>query len=269
MMINVVVNGFPGGFTEPSGPVSVAFSPDGRALVTQGPDRSVSTWDVAAGKELGRLQGHEGRINTIAFAPNGKSVASGASDTTILLWDATGLTERLEKPAVVELSAMELESLWGDLAGEDATKACQDLHRLAGAALQTVAFLRERLQPAIRVDPAKLARWIADLEDKKFAVRQEAVTELVKVGEQALPVLRELLQSKPQLETRRRCEELIDRLTSGAMTPAQLRVVRAVEALEQIGTPEARQVLRTLAVGAPGALPTREAQAALGRLASK
>jgi hypothetical protein len=36
--------------------------------------------------------------------------------------------------------------------------------------------------------------------------------------------------------------------------------------LERQGTAEARRVLQTLAGGAPGALPTREAEAALERL---
>ena len=40
-----------------------------------------------------------------------------------------------------------------------------------------------------------------------------------------------------------------------------------MEALERMGTPEARQVLVTLSQGAPGALATKQAQAALDRLA--
>jgi len=46
-------------------------------------------------------------------------------------------------------------------------------------------------------------------------------------------------------------------------TAEHLRVVRAVEVLERAGTPEARQALDALANGAPAALVTREAQAAL------
>jgi hypothetical protein len=42
--------------------------------------------------------------------------------------------------------------------------------------------------------------------------------------------------------------------------------LRAVEVLERIGTPEAREVLQTLANGVPDVTFTREAQAALKRL---
>jgi hypothetical protein len=58
----------------------------------------------------------------------------------------------------------------------------------------------------------------------------------------------------------------VNRLTGGALTTEQLRMIRAVESLEQMGNSEARKLLRVLAEGAPGTLPTREAQAALSRL---
>jgi hypothetical protein len=52
-----------------------------------------------------------------------------------------------------------------------------------------------------------------------------------------------------------------------ALSADQLRSWRAVEVLEHLGTPEARQVLEELAQGAPGARPTEDARTALQRLA--
>ncbi|HEV3263132.1 MAG TPA: WD40 repeat domain-containing protein [Gemmataceae bacterium] len=265
--LRLVINGVPGGeFSEPAGPVGLAFSPDGRALAARGPDRSVHLWDVAVGKDIGQLKGHEGSIDTIAFAPDGKALASGASDTTILLWDAAGPLNALSKPQEVELRAAEVETLWGDLSGDDAAKALGSVTKLAAAPRQAVPFLSERLKPAARIDPRKIDGWIADLESDKFGVRQEAAANLLKAGEQALPALQKVLASSPPLETRKRTEGLVDQLTGGGLTPEQLQMVRAVEALERMGTPEARRLLGTLADGAPGALPTREAQASLGRM---
>src|SRR5262249_53216529 len=161
------------------------------------------------------------------------------------------------------LQAKEVEALWGDLADKDATKARRGILALAAGPRQAVPFLAGHLKPADRVDPRKISGWIEDLDSEKFAVRREATANLVKVGEQAVPALRKLLASGPPLETRKRAEELVDRLTSGTLTAEQVRLVRAVEALERMATPEARRLLRTLAGGAPGTLPTREAQAAL------
>jgi WD40 repeat protein len=250
---------------EPAGPATLAFSPDGRALVARGPDLSVRMWDVTAAKEVGQLKGHEGRVETLAFAADGKAVASGSADTTILLWDAAALMRDFPTPQPVELSDGAVEPLWGDLAGEDAAKAHQSVLKLAGAPKQAVPFLAERLKPAAPVDPQTVERWIADLESEKYAVRQAAVTNLAKAGEQVVPALQKLLTSQPTIETRKRVEELLDKLIGGTLSTEQLQLVRAVEALERMGTPEARELLRTLAQGAPGALPTRQAQAALAR----
>jgi WD40 repeat protein len=250
----------------PSGPVGLAFSPDGGALVMRGPDQSVHVWDVTAGKEIGQLKGQVGRSETVAFAADGKTIASGSSDTTILLWDAAGVLKDVAKARPAELAAGDVATLWDDLAGEDAAKARQGILKLAGDPGRVAPFLGERLKAAPAIDPKKIDGWIADLDDDEFAVREEASKNLLKAGEQAVPALQKVLASSPPLETRRRVELLVDRLTGGTLTVEQLRLVRAVEALERMGTPEARRLLRTLAEGAPGALPTREAQAALGRL---
>jgi hypothetical protein len=47
------------------------------------------------------------------------------------------------------------------------------------------------------------------------------------------------------------------------------RDLRAVEALERIGSPDAQQVLETLGQGAPDARQTREVKAALARLSRR
>jgi DNA-binding beta-propeller fold protein YncE len=252
---------------EPAGPTTLAFSPDGRALVSRGSDNAVNVWDVTAGKDVSHFKGHEGRVETVAFAPDGKAIATGSADTTILLWDATALMNEFPKPQTIDLAEEAVEPLWNDLAGEDAAKALQGVLKLAGAPKQVVPFLVERLKAAAAVDPQKIERWLTELEDDKFAVRQEASASLLKTGEQAVPALQKVLTSQPTIETRKRAEELLEKLTGGNLTTEQLRTVRAVEALERMATPEARQLLQTLAQGAPGALTTRQAQAALDRLA--
>ena len=73
------------------------------------------------------------------------------------------------------------------------------------------------------------------------------------------------LAAQPPLETRQRLEELRGKMTGMLLQGERLRAFRAVEVLDRIGTPEARELLRTLADGAPEALLTTSARAALKR----
>jgi WD40 repeat protein len=247
-------------------PATLAFRPDGRTLAVQAPGGVIQLLDAIRSKEIGRLKGHEGTVTAVAFAGDGKALASGGSDTTILLWDMTRFHPEKE-PRPGELKAAEVEALWGDLAGADAGKAFRAVQRLALSPGQVVPLLRARLRPAEAANPRDVRQWIADLDSPRFQLRQRATRSLEKLGDLAMPVLTKVLTSAPPLETKRRVEQLLDRLTGRALSNEQLRLVRAVEVLEKVGTPEAWQVLSTLTQGAAGALPTREAQAALDRLA--
>jgi HEAT repeat protein len=68
------------------------------------------------------------------------------------------------------------------------------------------------------------------------------------------------------LETRRQLEALGQK-TKTILSADDLRNLRAVEILSQIGTPEARAILGDLAAGGEGAVLTEQARKALARLA--
>jgi WD40 repeat protein len=81
---------------------SIAFSSDGKRLVSGGSDATVRVWDLATGKETAKLEGHSGPVESVAFAPDGQTVASaGFDDLTIRIWDLGSSTEKrkLEVPA--------------------------------------------------------------------------------------------------------------------------------------------------------------------------
>jgi hypothetical protein len=89
---------------------------------------------------------------------------------------------------------------------------------------------------------------------------------LLKLGEQVVPHLEKALGGQINLETQRRLEQLHAKLTTAPLGGSRLQMVRAIEVLERIGSAEARQLLGTLANGAPGALATTQSRAALARL---
>jgi hypothetical protein len=252
---------------------ALAFSPHGRFLASgsgathyprsgRGP-HTIRVWDVLTGREVFHFQGHDSNVTSLAFAPDGSRLASGLRNSSVLIWDAS-LLARLPSPSK-DLAADELTRLWTNLSGEDAARAYGAMARLAATPKQAVALLKSRLKPATAIDPELLRRLIADLDSEKFAAREAASRELERLGEEAAPALRRALADRPPLETRRRLEPLL-RATQTLRSPEAIAQVRAVQALEHIGTVEARQLLETLTKGAPAARQTRAAEASLRRL---
>jgi WD40 repeat protein len=70
--------------------MSVAFSPDGRRVLSGGYDNTVRLWDVETGKLLHCLRGHAERVRSVAYAPDGRYALSGGYDHTLRLWDLEG-----------------------------------------------------------------------------------------------------------------------------------------------------------------------------------
>jgi WD40 repeat protein len=66
---------------------AVAYSPDGRLLVTGSGDSTLKLWDAASGLELRTFSGHQGLVWAVSFSPDGRTVAGGGLGETVKLWD--------------------------------------------------------------------------------------------------------------------------------------------------------------------------------------
>jgi RNA polymerase sigma factor (sigma-70 family) len=68
---------------------SLAFTSDGRSLVTPGEDRTVRLWEVATGKEIRKFEGHGDGVCAVALASDKAIVASTDGVQAVRLWDMT------------------------------------------------------------------------------------------------------------------------------------------------------------------------------------
>lgn len=249
---------------------ALAFAPNGKSLAgaelpEHGPRRSVWTkivvWELPSGRVVREFAGHRGWVSGLAFSPDSKLLVSGSHDTTALVWNVADLAsqeEREQKPA-------DIKALWTDLGTSEAARAYQIIGSLIGSPEQTVAFLQKHLHPATKTTPQlekQIRAAIAHLDDSEFKLRKQAENEIERLKDLAESALREALANKPSPEVRRRVEVLLAHIEN-----EHRGIIRTVEVLEYIATPGARELLRSLAQGAPEARLTQEAKASLDRLA--
>jgi hypothetical protein len=124
-----------------------------------------------------------------------------------------------------------------------------------------------RLREARGPDPAQIAESVADLDSKSFEAREAAESKLKQLGKVAVPALDEALARGVSLEAQRRIERLLEKREAPIQSPEALQILRALEALEHVGTPAARKALANCASQTSQSYFGREARAAVERLA--
>ncbi len=252
----------------------IAFSPDGRTIaVTQ--DGRIRLYESVSGLERVRFESprREEHVTCLTIAPDGRTLAAGYyHDTVALVWDVTARLLK-GKLAEAEVTAARLEELWKDLGDDrDGARAHRAVWELVAAPKQSIPFLKDRLRLP-RVDQEQTAKWIADLEDKRFLVRSTALRSLEEMWIDAEPSLRRALGTGPDvglsLEKRRRLEGLLDSLDGQTPPKSWLRALRSIEVLEQVGSEPAVELLERMAGGGSTSRLARSVEKSLVRLRLK
>jgi dipeptidyl aminopeptidase/acylaminoacyl peptidase len=244
------------------------FSPSGRVLAAAVRNRrkltngetvsncAMQLWDIHSGQEIRHFDSPQGYIWSLAFSPHGQTLATGGADSTIMLWDMADPTATKSKAGPI--ADADLDRFWYDLAS-DAAQADRGIWALMRAPQQSLPFLKQRLL-ITTADAQQVAKLIADLDSNSFAVRQQAGQTLEKLGETAEGAVRKTLAGDPTLEVRKRLDQFLEKRSTEV-----IRKLRAIEALEHIGTPEARSALEAIASGAPNPRVAKSAFAAFKR----
>lgn len=116
----------------------LAFSPDGRSLVSVG-DVETRIWDVTTGKQVRTLAGHTDTGLAVAFNADGTVLATSANDNTVRLWNVANWSEIKELKHSTKVYGLAFTSDGTRLAGAGADSSIRfwDL-----ATYQEVADLR-------------------------------------------------------------------------------------------------------------------------------
>jgi HEAT repeat protein len=165
----------------------------------------------------------------MAFLADGEILFSGARDGQVLAWAPGGRRKDVDA-----------STLCAELFGKEPSKVLCAVRDLAGHP-DAVAALKEALKNPDE-DPAALIR---RLDDDEPPVRERAYQLLL--GMDVEPSLRKALEDRPSEEVRVQLENLVKALGE-SLPPAPVDVrLRGVRVLERIATPEAKEILQSLA----------------------
>lgn len=243
----------------------LAYTPDGRALVagSTGHYGRVEVWDVATRGLIRAFSTGYGGTSRVCVYPNGARAASAGAEEAVTVWDLT-FRDGKANPSVVDV-----QLAWVQLDSPKAEVAVPAVRALAAAGDRGTDVIARGAKEQVAT-AGRIKELIADLGSAQFSTREAASRDLLGLGVRALPAVTAATKSEDP-EVRDRAADLLKKLNGrGQTVPAHglagddLRMVRAVHALELIATPAARDLLKVIADagGAPGA----GAKAALARL---
>jgi hypothetical protein len=165
---------------------------------------------------------------------------------TALLWHGTGLAA--VSPTPEPLKADELDRCWGVLAGQDAEAAFAVLSRLRNGGPGALRFLRHKLVPTL-VTPGIIQRWINQLGDDNFEIRDAANNKLRALGTLSLDRLHQQLSTLTDPEARRGVQAIIEHRAGKRAEGDELRWFCLLHLLEYWDGDDSRRLLEEIARG--------------------
>jgi hypothetical protein len=241
----------------------VRFAPGGRHVASAS-SAGTAIYSLPAGRDVLRLASGPTADHVIAFSPDGRRMAAaGNQESTAIIWDVADITSAAV-PANAKPNVIEMESWLMDLASSDPTIGYAAVWKLAACGDEAVDFLKRALRRRA-ADAKEIQRLIAELDDAKYLVREQATRKLLALDEEAVGPLRQARKGKPSAEQVKRIDDLLAKLEGPVPSSERLRLSRGIAVLEQIGGERARMALESLSSPANIAVLVEEAEAALRR----
>jgi len=237
---------------------TAVLGPGGQYVLRVRDDGAVEVHEPFVLKKAVATVSAAARPEQFEFAPDGGRVAVSLADTSVAVWDTAPWRTAIDA-AIAKAVPADLGRLWDELAG-DAQSGLRAARLLAAAGDRGVALLKTKLSARQAPAADRMTRLIADLDSPRFGVREKAEADLRDLGPQAEPFLQRALKASPSAEVVKRIEALLTALAAHKLSPAELRELRAVEALAWQDSPAARELLAQWAKGDPAATLTRAAE---------
>jgi hypothetical protein len=227
------------------------FGVGGNFLGPGGYEPQVSCFDLHDGQLL--FQFPLRTVSALAFSPDGRCLALGTWGGKVLLYD-------LEANKGRSLLPRSQEQFWTDLTGPHGPTHSRATWALSVGGNRTVQFLKQKLLLPPNLDTRTIRKFIADLDSNNFATRETASNILLLMGQDAYRLVRAARGAAPSREAGRRLTEILEQYEGPDGSPRKpiLRCLQAVEILDEINTPEARELVDQ-AGGDQGVFLLREA----------
>ncbi len=256
---------------------SVKFSPDGSRIALVGSEGKIRVLAVKDGRRIAELATKSRNASGLAFSPDGQTLLTTSFSAPVYAWEvATGQMVRKLEPATY-FSSPDNRLLAGftgtlkvfDLYSGRVIRECKAESGIVG----NFAFSPNSKLLAAGCSDTTITIWPAfptdtkpgkPLDEKGLAEALEngeatdayaAIGGLIADPERAIPFLERRLRSAPKTDAK-----------EAAISAEEVLHIRAIQALERIGTPRARQLLDKISQGAETSPRTRAAVEALLRL---
>ena len=171
---------------------AMAFSRDGKKVVTGSRDTTVRIWDVATGNERQRLEGHTGDIHFVAFSPDGTKVVTISEDKTVRIWDLSAIPEH--RPG--EREPVRLANVTILFEGADVFQQ-EGIHEWAGKAARLAAEYYPKFDKLLEADGTP-PQAITMIFQKRDGIARTTTSSSRSGGEPTIAISAEWIKQNPE-----------------------------------------------------------------------